>query len=207
MKRRMPSAIVTGLVAVVVCSAFAAPVAEASLPGRNGVIAFGREVPRGDAISTLWTVDPQSGRVRQLTHVSRRCGRDPLWLDEYPSFSPSGRLIAYRHESSCGPRSPTGIYVMRSDGSGRRLIRARSRPGFAHPFPSLRRGGCWPSTAMIPVRHQARTTVDPASTRASGRFSEVRRDPAAILGLKRQAGAHPYAQGRGRGRPYRDGRP
>jgi Tol biopolymer transport system component len=106
------------------------PSAEASFPGRNGLIAFAGEgppfntnrVPEG--AWTIRVVNPRSGRTRQLTRVSRRCGRRGwTWGDYEPSFSASGRLLVYVHSDECDPRTPDGIYVMRADGSGRRLIR------------------------------------------------------------------------------------
>jgi len=114
-----------------VCVASGAAVAEASFPGRNGLIAYAREgppfdrkPPREGGAWTIWVADPRTGRTRQLTHVPRRCRkRGWTWTDEDPSFSASGRLVAYVHEDSCDPRTPDGIYMMRADGSGRRLIR------------------------------------------------------------------------------------
>jgi Tol biopolymer transport system component len=44
------------------------------------------------------------------------------WVDENPSFLASGQQITYSHYDSCDPRRPDGIYLMRSDGSGGRLI-------------------------------------------------------------------------------------
>lgn len=103
--------------------------AEASFPGRNGLIAFAREGPpfnpkHAEGAWTIQVVSPRSGRARQLTHVPRRCSRRGwTWLDYQPSYSASGRLVVYAHEDSCDPRTPDGIYIMRADGSGRRLIR------------------------------------------------------------------------------------
>ena len=99
------------------------PAAEASFPGRNGVIAFSRGGPHGE--STLWVVSPRTGRTRRITHVPRRCGeRASAWFDTEPSFSGSGSLV-YFHTDSCGPNAVAeeGIYVIGADGSGRRLIR------------------------------------------------------------------------------------
>jgi Tol biopolymer transport system component len=117
------------LVAAVACALLVVPVAEASFPGGNGVIAFVREVPpfsqRGDreGAATLWAVDPRSDRVRQLTHVPRRCRRRGwTWTDLEPSFSASGRLLIYYHADRCERRTPNGLYAMRADGSARRLI-------------------------------------------------------------------------------------
>lgn len=114
-----------------VCAASGAAAAEASFPGRNGLIAFVREgppfdrqPPREGGAWTIWVADPTTGRTRQLTQVPQRCGRRGWsWQDEGASFSASGRLVAYVHEDSCDPRTPNGIYLMRADGSGRRLIR------------------------------------------------------------------------------------
>jgi Tol biopolymer transport system component len=44
-------------------------------------------------------------------------------MDSEPSFSASGRLVVYTHLDGCDSRTPDGIYAIRSDGSGRRLIR------------------------------------------------------------------------------------
>ena len=44
------------------------------------------------------------------------------WRDFEPSFSASGHLVVYGHWDRCDPRTPDGIYAIRSDGSGRRLI-------------------------------------------------------------------------------------
>ena len=117
--------LVAGLVAVSF-SVLAVPPAEASFPGRNGAIAFSQVLPTANwytTRTTIRTIDPRSGRTRQLTRPSRRCAlpRDE-WSDSNPSYSASGGLIVYLHGDLCDPRVPNGIYVMRSDGTGRRLI-------------------------------------------------------------------------------------
>lgn len=118
------------LAAAVACSVSGVSVAEASSPGRNGLIAFAAEgppfepKPRGEGAWTIRVVNPRSGQTRQLTHVPRRCGRRGwTWGDSEPSYAASGRLLTYVHEDSCDPRTKDGIYVMRADGSRRRLIR------------------------------------------------------------------------------------
>jgi Tol biopolymer transport system component len=108
-----------------------APAANASFPGRNGLIAFAREGPPFDltppvtGAQTIWLADPRSGQTRQITRPSRRCGRSEAWRwsDSHPSFSASGRLLTYFHYDGCDPRVADGIFVMRVDGTGRRLIR------------------------------------------------------------------------------------
>ena len=130
------------------------PSAEASFPGRNGLIAFAGEgppfntkrVPEG--AWTIRVVNPRSGRARQLTHVPRRCGRRGwTWGDGEVSYSASGRLLAYSHVDSCDPRTADGLYIMRADGSGRRLIRRMTLDEDDLPeYPAiLRRESCWPS--------------------------------------------------------------
>jgi dipeptidyl aminopeptidase/acylaminoacyl peptidase len=120
--------IVAALVVSAACFNSTVAVAEASFPGRNGVIAFARAVPpfggpESVGARTIWAVKPRSARTRQLTRVPRRCGRRGwTWSDVEPSFSASGRLVVFRHEDKCDPRSPDGIYIMRSDGSRRRLL-------------------------------------------------------------------------------------
>jgi Tol biopolymer transport system component len=118
--------------------ALVGPVAEASFPGRNGLLAVGRFAP-GQAV-TIWLVDPRSGRARQLTRVSRRCRakreRGRGWQDSDPSFSASGRFVAYLHIDfyECDPRTPDGIYVIRADGRGRRRLPVNpdgSNPAFS----------------------------------------------------------------------------
>jgi dipeptidyl aminopeptidase/acylaminoacyl peptidase len=117
------------------CLALTGPAAEASYPGRNGLIAFVHEDrpfdpkrPRESGAGTIWVADPRTGRTRQLTDAPRRCdNRRWTWADEDPSFSASGRLIVYVHSDECDPRTPDGIYIVRADGSGRRLIRRAHR--------------------------------------------------------------------------------
>ena len=120
-----------------------APLAEASFPGQNGVIAFTRDgspfAPTGSraGAGTLWVVHSRSGRTRQLTHVPRRCGRRGwTWEDAEPSFSAAGRLLVYTHYDECDPRTPNGFYAMRADGSARRLIR-RERSEEIPEFPAF----------------------------------------------------------------------
>jgi WD40-like Beta Propeller Repeat len=116
------------------CLALAGPAAEASFPGRNGLLAVERfDTLRWDV--AIWLVDPQSGRPRKLTRIPRRCrGPGPAWEDTAPSFSPSGRFIVYSHRDECDPRTADGIYVIRADGRARRRLPVsslRSEPTFS----------------------------------------------------------------------------
>jgi Tol biopolymer transport system component len=119
-----------GPVAAVACAALVVPTAQASYPGQNGVIAFAAngppfhpERPTAGA-RTIRVADPRSGRMRQITHVPRRCGsRGWTWEDSEASFAASGRRIVYLHSDDCDPTVSNGIYIMRPDGSERTLIR------------------------------------------------------------------------------------
>jgi Tol biopolymer transport system component len=127
------------LASALACLGFAGPVAEASFPGANGLLAVERFDPlRWDV--TIWLVDPRTGGARELTRMPPRCrGPGPFWEDTDPSFSPSGRLIVYEHFDDCAPRTPDGIYVIRADGRARRRLPVsslQSEPAFS---PSGRR--------------------------------------------------------------------
>ena len=123
------------------CLALASHPAEASFPGRNGLLAVSRFAP-GPA-TTIWLVDPRTGRARQLTRVPRRCrGAESAWQDSDPAFSASGRLVVYLHIEfdfpECHPRRPEGIYVIRTDGRGRRRLPASGDAGSPAFAPSGR---------------------------------------------------------------------
>jgi Tol biopolymer transport system component len=112
--------------------AAAAPAAEATFPGRSGDIAFSRDesAPGRDVgiQAPLWAVDPRTRHDRRLTAVPRRCRRSESWWDIEPSYVPLGRRIVYIHFDDCGRGQRSGIYVMRADGSHRRLL-IRERRG------------------------------------------------------------------------------
>jgi Tol biopolymer transport system component len=134
MSYRSQAGVVVGLVGALACFGSAVPLAEASFPGKNGLLA----VSRFDPLiwdTTIWLVDPRSGRARELTRMPRRCrGPGPTWEDGDPSFSPSGRLIVYEHWDDCAPRTPNGTYVIGADGRGRRRLPVNplaSNPAFS----------------------------------------------------------------------------
>ena len=137
------SARVRALVGLVVAVAFAVavvPVAEASFPGRNGLLAFDRfETRFGNP--TIWLLDPRSGRSRQLTHVPRRCARrySDVWEDSAPSFSASGRFVVYSHRDNCDPRTRDGLYTIATNGQGRRRVPTES--AFGGSWPALSPSG------------------------------------------------------------------
>jgi Tol biopolymer transport system component len=147
------------------------PGAEASFPGRNGLIAFVGEGPpfntKGvpEGAWTIRVVNLRSGRARQLTHVPRRCGtRGWTWGDNEVSYSASGRLLAYSHVDSCDPRTADGLYIMRADGSGRRLIRRMTSDENDIPeYPAIS-----PSGKLLAFDQNAGSTYITSATRPNG---------------------------------------
>jgi Tol biopolymer transport system component len=122
---------VTSVVAGLVLAT--ASVAEASLPGRNGLlsVSYGFKCP-GARIATL---DPGSGRLRMLTPAGcaegRRIGR--------ASWSPDGRRLTFEYELPVGIASNaewSRFAVMNADGSARRDIALAPAPLTA-PGPSM----------------------------------------------------------------------
>ena len=111
------------------CCSVPAQGAHAAFPGGNGRIAFAREV--GVHQSTLWSVDPQTRRLRRLTRVPSPCGRLETWEDWEPAYSPTGRQILYVHRDTCGRGEREAIYRMRADGTRKELlVRAQIQRGF-----------------------------------------------------------------------------
>jgi TolB protein len=107
----------------------AAAPATATYPGSNGRIAFsqGDIFPDGEGISLhsqIFTIDPATGDVRQLTHVPQDRSAS------LPDWSPDGSRIAFQGNGS----GDFGIWVMNADGSGQTRLTGRS--GFGDFFPS-----------------------------------------------------------------------
>jgi hypothetical protein len=97
----------------------AAPCAEGSFPGTNGVIAYSAE-------NSIWVVDPTTGHQARLIS-----GGD----DSAPSFSPSGNLLAFERTTpkpggTAGAGAAT-IYLANADGSNPRPLVAGNEPAFS----------------------------------------------------------------------------
>lgn len=100
--------------------------ADAAYPGANGRVAVGKQ--DGEGNETLATVDTRSGRARPLTTLPSACrGKKKAWTDDTPSYSASGRSIVFVHWDRCDPRSQNGIYRIRANGTGRKLLVKRKR--------------------------------------------------------------------------------
>ena len=133
--RRAPLAAAAALTALVLT----APAAQATYPGQSGEIALAR-LDRFDNYQ-LWAVNPKSRRTRRLTSTPQRCSnRRDTWIDEQPSYSASGRWIVYHHVDDCFGPMPDGIYRMRSNGTGRRLL-VRPRGNTVLDWPALSPSG------------------------------------------------------------------
>ncbi len=116
-----------------------APPAAASFPGRDGNIVYTRTDAQRN--QTVWSVDPRTGRERQLTRVPPRCRKVRAgWLDDVPAYSASGRHIIYGHSGDCARRkNPYGLYRLPARGGAARLIiRDRSLRATWWPVPLAR---------------------------------------------------------------------
>jgi len=93
-------AVVSGVVALAAC----APLAGATLPGRNGEIAYGivGEIDSSDGIYFagfyIGAVDPRSGRQHR---IGRHIDDDGLDAIE-PAYSPDGNLLAVQWDDGPG---------------------------------------------------------------------------------------------------------
>lgn len=96
------------LAVAIVLALAAAPPLSATYPGRNGLIAYTAVVgttETGPNATDIFTVDPTTGVIRQLTLTG---------TDSEPSWSADGRRIAF---ASTRNGSDAEIYVMNADGS------------------------------------------------------------------------------------------
>ena len=94
-----------GLLVVVL---YAQPV-EANFPGKPGKIAFaGRDAPNGDY--EIYTINSGGGGKKQLT--------DNSFSDTYPSYSPSGKRIAFVNYAG----GDGEIWTIQPNGGGRQQV-------------------------------------------------------------------------------------
>jgi Tol biopolymer transport system component len=93
--------------------------ASATFPGRNGLLTYIGWTARCDA-SDVFTASREGGGRRRLTDY--RCGDSSA---QWPVWSPNGRRILYV-EYVDNPANPItsefGVFVMRSDGSRRKVV-------------------------------------------------------------------------------------
>jgi Tol biopolymer transport system component len=105
----------TGLAAFVSASP-----ANATYPGRNGLIAFHSDTDQG---AQIFTVRENGRDLRQITHVSGHA--------RLPDWSPDGRRIAFELEAA----DRAGVAIMNADGSD--LVRLPLAPGVFEGDPSF----------------------------------------------------------------------
>jgi Tol biopolymer transport system component len=114
--RGRPSGLAGCVVAAAVVALVSPPAAKAAFPGNNGRIAFtAGVVDRGETVwSRIETVLP-SGRGRRVLGI---CAGDEGCLDSDPTWSPSGRRLAFVQ----GPAWRGRLAIVRKDGTGLRQL-------------------------------------------------------------------------------------
>jgi Tol biopolymer transport system component len=99
-RRARPLAVASfATIALLLASASSAP---ATFPGRNGLIAFHSQTANG---TQIFTVRPNGGDLRQITHVAGDAIR--------PDWSPDGRRIAFEIDTA----DTAQVALMNADGS------------------------------------------------------------------------------------------
>jgi len=81
--------------------------AHATVPGKNGRIAFKRYLDNPRSTGAIFTIDANGKAERQVTKP------EPGVVDDQPDWSPNGSLLVF-HRSG----SPFAIYTVKPDGSG-----------------------------------------------------------------------------------------
>ena len=107
--------LVTSASVLVVLMALLAPVAGATYAGKDGPIAYSfLQINEGEDSGGLLTHGPRlKQKPRALTESAG---------DRAPAYSPNGRLIAFEGQREPGATQGSHIYLMRSDGSGVRVL-------------------------------------------------------------------------------------
>jgi TolB protein len=100
---------------LLVLAALLAPAAGAAYPGKDGPIAYSfLQINEGEDSGGLLSHGPRlKQKPRALTESAS---------DGAPAYSPNGRLIAFEGQREPGATQGSHIYLMRSDGSGVRVL-------------------------------------------------------------------------------------
>ena len=96
-----------------------APSRTASAPTLTGTIVFRRYLSSDESWAALFTIGTD-GKIRKLTNP------DPGVVDDRPSWSPDGRLIAF---TRCPPSAPCRMFRVAPDGTGLAPIASPCPPG------------------------------------------------------------------------------
>jgi Tol biopolymer transport system component len=118
MTRRRLAMLLAAAATVAVAAGSGAPVADATLPGPNGRIAFW-DFTTGQ----VYTVAPDGSALRRLTNV------DSSHAAIRPKWSPDGRRIIFTLVRANTPDDNARIWIMRADGTHARQL-SHDSPGF-----------------------------------------------------------------------------
>lgn len=88
--------------------------AHATVPGKNGRIAYRRYLNAAQTHAAIFTITPQGTRVRQITHPRRG------FVTDEPDWSPNGRWIVYQREKK--GEFPIRLFKIRPNGSDRTYL-------------------------------------------------------------------------------------
>ena len=104
-----PRTAVATVVVVTLLAGATAVLAHATVPGKNGRIAFKRYLDSPRSTGAIFTIDANGTAERQVTKP------EPGVVDDQPDWSPDGKLILFR--SNAGGAAQSQIYVVRPNGS------------------------------------------------------------------------------------------
>jgi Tol biopolymer transport system component len=131
------NALVLAITAVTIAGA-AATLANATPPGKNGLIAYSRYRNVNNPLrKEIWVVNPDGSGARQVTRTPANN------FDSNPSWAPDGSKLVF---SRCAPSNGhfcaglQTIWVVKPDGSGLRQLTPPC-PSAAHPPPSCPQDG------------------------------------------------------------------
>src|SRR5436305_12114452 len=86
---RRPALALSLAAAIVLVAALASVSAQATTPGKNGLIAFHRAYGRSGVTAAIFVMNPDGTAQRQLTHPKFH------GVDEIPDFAPDGSNILF----------------------------------------------------------------------------------------------------------------
>jgi Tol biopolymer transport system component len=109
-----------GSIAVLAALGTAATAGWATPPGENGEIAYRGYLDVRRATGAIFTIRPDGTKVRRVTRPPRRV------IDQFPDWSPDGRMIAFHRMVPCSPNGRRNgldgtcdlVYTVRVDGTG-----------------------------------------------------------------------------------------
>jgi TolB protein len=103
----------TVLAAAALVAALTASVAGATMPGKNGRIAFRRYFNDAHTSSGIFTIGVDGSSEQEVTRSPRG------YFDDQPDWAPDGSLLAF---TRCPTNGPCAVYTVHPDGSGLRRL-------------------------------------------------------------------------------------